>query len=69
MHVGGLVVNKPPHADAGGFLAECHAQGEAHLDTVREALPHVPLVELSLLPGDVLGEVALASFGEEIGRG
>lgn len=68
VQVGGLVVNKRSPADAGDFLAERRAQEEVHLDTVREELPHVPLVELPLLAGDIVGEAALAEFAEVIAR-
>lgn len=68
VHVGGLVVNKRSPADAGQFLAQRRAQEAVHLTTVREALPHVPLIELPLLPEDVVGEEALARFAEEIAR-
>lgn len=66
--VGGLVVNKRSPADRGEFLARRHAQEEVHLATVREALPHVPLVELPLLAEDIVGEAALARFADEIAR-
>lgn len=68
VQVGGLVVNKRSPADQGGFLAQRHAQEEVHLRTVREALPHVPLVELPLLGEDVVGEAALAQFADAIAR-
>ena len=66
--VGGLVVNKRSPAGAEGLLAERRAQEEVHLQTVREELPHVPLVELPLLGGDIVGEAALERFAEEIAR-
>ncbi len=66
--VGALVVNKRSPADRGEFLARRHAQEEVHLDTVREALPHVPLIELPLLVEDVVGEEALDRFADEIAR-
>ena len=68
VEVGGLVVNKRSPADAGGLLAERRAQEEVHLQTVREELPHVPLVELPLLGGDIVGEEALERFAKVIAR-
>ena len=60
--VGALVVNKRSPAGRGEFLARRRAQEEVHLATVREALPHVPLIELPLLAEDIVGEEALARF-------
>lgn len=65
--VAGLVVNKRSPADAGSFLAERHAQEQRHLDTLRQSLPDLPLQELPLLAEDVVGEAALAAFGERLG--
>ncbi|WP_152189021.1 ArsA family ATPase [Georgenia satyanarayanai] len=66
--VGALVVNKRSPADRGEFLARRRAQEQVHLDTVREALPHVPLIELPLLAEDIVGESALERFAAEIAR-
>ncbi|MGC5627036.1 ArsA family ATPase [Georgenia sp. Z1344] len=66
VHIGGLVVNKRSPGDASGLLARRRAQEELHLDTVREALPHLPFVELPLLPEDVVGAERVASFSELI---
>ncbi len=65
--VAGLVVNKRSPADAGSFLAERHAQEQRHLDTLRQSLPDLPLQELPLLAEDVVGEAALAAFGDRLG--
>lgn len=66
--VGALVVNKRSPADRGDFLARRRAQEQVHLDTVRAALPHVPLLELPLLAEDIVGEAALERFAGEIAR-
>lgn len=66
--VGALVVNKRSPADRGDFLTRRRAQEQVHLDTVREALPHVPLLELPLLAEDIVGEAALERFAGEIAR-
>ncbi len=66
--VGALVVNKRSPGDAGDFLAGRRAQEDVHLETVRQALPAVPLIELPLLPGDVVGLDGLERFAEQIVR-
>lgn len=68
VRVGALVVNKRSPADRGDFLARRRAQEQVHLDTVRTALPHVPLVELPLLAEDVVGQDALERFAAEVAR-
>nr|WP_257644032.1 ArsA family ATPase [Luteimonas salinisoli] len=62
VQVGGLVVNKRSPADAGEFLAGRHAQEEAHLQHLNRALPELPVQQLPLLPGDVVGAEALEAF-------
>ncbi|WP_151523825.1 ArsA family ATPase [Serinicoccus kebangsaanensis] len=59
MSVGALVVNKRSPADAGALLAERHAVEQRYLGQVREALPDLPLVEVPLLAGELVGEQAL----------
>lgn len=66
--VAGLVVNKRSPADAGPFLAARRAQEDHHLTTLRAALPAMPLIELPLLPDDVLGAEGLGRLGAEIAR-
>lgn len=55
MRVGTLVVNKRSPADAGDFLAARRAVEAGHLETVTAALPDLPVVEVPLLPEEVLG--------------
>lgn len=64
--IGGLVVNKRSPADAGAFLAERHAQEEQHMHTLRAALPGLPLQQLPLLAGDVVGAGALQAFAARL---
>ncbi|KAF1720738.1 ArsA family ATPase [Pseudoxanthomonas wuyuanensis] len=64
--VGGLVVNKRSPADAGAFLAERHVQEEQHMHTLRSALPGLPLQQLPLLAGDVVGAGALQAFAARL---
>ena len=62
----GALVNKRSPADAGAFLAERHALEEQHLATLRQALGQLPLLELPLLPGDVVGEASLEAFARRL---
>lgn len=64
--IGGLVINKRSPADAGAFLAERHAQEEQHMRTLRTSLPALPLQQLFLLPGDVVGAAALQDFAQRL---
>lgn len=66
--VGGLVVNRRSPSDAGELLARRHLREAQHLATVRAELPGVPLVEVPLLPGDVVGEAALGGLGSLLER-
>ena len=68
VHVGGLVVNKRSPADAGAFLAERRALEEGHVAELRRALPDAPLLQVPLLPGDVVGEEALERFGTALAQ-
>ncbi|GAB3547026.1 TRC40/GET3/ArsA family transport-energizing ATPase [Arthrobacter tumbae] len=68
VHVGALVVNKRSPANAGGFLAERRRLEDVHLSTLRGSLPDVPLLQVPLLPGDVVGEDALGRFGAALAR-
>ena len=69
VHVGALVINKRSPADAGDFLAERRALEEVHVATLRGALPGVPLLQVPLLPGDVVGQEALERFGDALAQG
>ncbi|WP_265520333.1 ArsA family ATPase [Oerskovia flava] len=64
VHVAGLVINKRSPADAGDFLASRRAQEDVHVRTVRAALPTLPVLEVPLLGGDVVGHEALARVAE-----
>lgn len=68
VHVGALVINKRSPADAGEFLAERRALEEAHVATLRGALPDVPVLQVPLLPGDVVGQAALERFGDALAQ-
>ncbi|MEE6272492.1 ArsA family ATPase [Georgenia sp. MJ206] len=64
--VGALVINKRSPADGGAFLAERRAQEQEHLDALREALPQVPVVQLPLMSGDIVGVAAVGRFGQAL---
>ena len=66
--VAALVVNRRSPAGCGGLLAERRRQEQAHLDTLRAALPAIPCQELPLLAGDVVGQAALADFAALLGQ-
>ncbi|MEX5261376.1 ArsA family ATPase [Kocuria sp. CPCC 205263] len=68
VHVGALVINKRSPADAGDFLAGRRALEEVHVATLRGALPGVPLLQVPLLPGDVVGQEALERFGDALAQ-
>ena len=69
MPVGALVVNRRSPADAGELLAARSEREERHVETVRRELPGVPLVQVPLLPGDVVGEEALARLAAVLDGG
>lgn len=48
-----LVINKRSPADAGGLLAQRHAQEAEHIDVVASQLPDLPLLEVPLLGHDI----------------
>lgn len=63
MHTAALVLNKRSPADAGGLLAQRHAQEAEHIRYVTTALPDLPLAEIPLLGEDVTGLDALRHIG------
>src|SRR5690606_29661054 len=63
MAVAALVVNKRSPADAGDLLAARREVEAGYIAQLAAALPRLPVVEVPLLPGEVLGEPGL-----EIGR-
>lgn len=62
--VGALVVNRRSPADAGELLAARHRQEDTHLDVVRRAVPQLPMLEVPLLPDDLVGEQGLARLAD-----
>lgn len=66
MHVGGLIVNKRSPADAGDLLAARREVEERYVEQLTSALPDLPLVQVPLLPGEVLGEEGLSRLAEHL---
>ncbi|AXH97313.1 ArsA family ATPase [Ornithinimicrobium avium] len=68
MDVAAVVVNKRSPADAGDLLAARREVEEGYLAQLRSSLPQLPLVEVPLLPGEVLGEDGLVELGRYLAR-
>lgn len=66
--VGGLVVNRRSPADAGPLLADRRRLEDAQLASLHDRLPDVPLLEVPLLPGELVGEPALARLADALTR-
>lgn len=66
MAVGALVVNKRSPSDAGELLAARHQVEEGYVAQLTEALPGLPVVQVPLLPGEVLGEEGLTVLAERL---
>ena len=62
--VAALVVNKRSPADSGDFLRARREQEEAHIAELHRALPRIPLTQLPLLGGDIVGPDAVADFAD-----
>ncbi|WP_298888845.1 ArsA family ATPase [uncultured Serinicoccus sp.] len=60
MGVGALVVNKRSPADAGDLLAARRELEEGYVAQLADALPHLPVTQVPLLPDEVLGADGLA---------
>lgn len=65
--VGGLVVNRRSPADAGDLLAERRRLEDRHLAELRRGMVGVPVVEVPLVAGDLVGEEALARLAAVLG--
>lgn len=68
MTIGGIVVNKRSPGDAGALLAARRSQEEGYLSQLRAALPSLPLIQVPLLSGDIVGADALAEFATYLGH-
>ncbi|MDH2391202.1 ArsA family ATPase [Streptomyces sp. HNM0663] len=65
--VAALVANRRSPADAGELLARRRRQEDKHLVRLRQRVPDVPLLDVPLLPGDVVGTEALAALADRLG--
>ncbi len=64
--VDALVVNRRSPADAGALLAARRESEERQLGVVREAVGE-PIVEVPLLPGELVGEAGLGTLADLLG--
>ncbi len=60
--VAALIVNKRSPEDSGEFLRGRREQEEAHITELRRELPRIPVTQLPLLGGDIVGPDAVADF-------
>jgi arsenite-transporting ATPase len=65
--VAALVANRRSPADAGDLLARRRRQEDEHLVRLRRQVPDVPLLDVPLLPGDLVGAEALAALADRLG--
>ncbi|SFC93751.1 ArsA family ATPase [Streptomyces aidingensis] len=65
--VAALVANRRSPADAGELLARRRRQEDEHLRRLRRRVPDVPLLDVPLLPGDLVGTAALAALAGRLG--
>ncbi|MBB1253955.1 ArsA family ATPase [Streptomyces alkaliterrae] len=65
--VAALVANRRSPADAGALLARRREQEDGHLARLRRQLPGVPLLDVPLLPGDLVGAEALGALADLLG--
>ncbi|MCT2592357.1 ArsA family ATPase [Streptomyces sp. N2-109] len=65
--VAALVANRRSPADAGELLARRRGQEDEHLVRLRQQIPDVPLLDVPLLPGDLVGTEALAALADQLG--
>ncbi|WP_120004153.1 ArsA family ATPase [Nesterenkonia muleiensis] len=66
VEVGGVVVNHLSPEDQGAFLASRRRREETHLATLEKLLPRVPVLTLPMLPGDLVGEEAVAGLSDHL---
>lgn len=62
-----LVANRRSPADAGDLLAARRIQEDRQLSVVRDQIPGVPLLEIPLLPGELVGMAVLGQLAELLG--
>ncbi|MBN3932954.1 ArsA family ATPase [Streptomyces verrucosisporus] len=65
--VAALVANRRSPAGAGELLDRRRRLEDEHLARLRQRVPDVPLLEVPLLPGDLVGTKALAALADRLG--
>lgn len=65
--VAALVANRRSPSDADELLARRRRTEDEHLVRLRRQLPDVPLLDVPLLPGDLVGAEALAALAGRLG--
>ncbi|GGV44254.1 arsenic-transporting ATPase [Actinomadura cremea] len=65
--VAALVVNRRSPSDAGELLAQRREQEDENLVRLRKQIPDVPLLNVPLLPGDLVGAEALTALAGRLG--
>ncbi|WP_122261293.1 ArsA family ATPase [Ornithinimicrobium cerasi] len=66
MDVVALVVNKRSPADAGDLLAARRTLEEGYVEQLASTLPHLSVIQVPLLAGEVLGEEGLTALGRHL---
>ncbi|MGO0575741.1 ArsA family ATPase [Ornithinimicrobium panacihumi] len=66
MQVAALVVNKRSPMDGGELLAARHEVENGYLAQLASSLPKLPVVEVPLLPGEVVGAEGLMAFARHL---
>lgn len=64
--VGGVVINRLSPTDQGEFLASRREQEDVHVAKLAELLPGAELDTLPMLPGDLVGEAAVAKLADQL---
>lgn len=59
-----LVVNRRAPSDQGSFLADKHENEQRYVEHLRGALPRLPVVQVPMMHGDLLGQAALRRFAD-----
>ncbi|MCE7082210.1 ArsA family ATPase [Streptomyces sp. ST2-7A] len=67
VEVTALVANRRSPADAGDLLARRRDREDEHLVRLRRRIPDPPLLDVPLLPGDLVGAEALAVLADRLG--
>ncbi|MQS07907.1 ArsA family ATPase [Streptomyces alkaliphilus] len=67
VEVTALVANRRSPADAGDLLARRREREDEHLLGLRRRIPDPPLLDVPLLPGDLVGLEALAALADRLG--